>query len=517
MEIELKFILPEQQISAFKQAIINSHYQFEDRGEAQLGNAYYDTEEQVLRQWDIGLRTRTVERAGKAKQAEQTVKLAGQDVAGLQQRPEYTLPLVINQETDAIFANLELFDSDIWPQGFSAKQINANLVKVFATEFCRHTWHIRLASGALVECVLDRGHVQAEFDGELVEQVICEFELELLEGQVASLFELAHYFSSKVSAKLGYLSKAARGYQLAQGRTNRIANLANVELSSSGKLEQALIKSLSYGLNFIQLNELVFAKEHRPKAFRRILDGVSLIIQTLTLFSPYLPNSRCQEFIERFKKWRTSASWVESFYQLERLQDRKSPYRKDIENNEALTALLSSKKMPEDKLEQLSGEFSSADFNQLILSFSHWIADKGWRGQMPAKALSVLNKDLHLEAGAWLEDAWQSVKHAIKQIQLGAADKSVERAYWQLAAGMLTGIIVGNLYSEQEREQFRSQLLNLLLGFEEYILLVKLQNIVATEPGIAGQNLKWINTKMDSLQVALSASLGQVDKLKPYW
>lgn len=517
MEIELKFILTSTQIDAFKHAIAESSYQYEDKGISELGNAYYDTAEQTLRQWDIGLRTRTTKKHGKEPRAEQTVKLAGNDVAGLQLRPEFTVPLIINEEAGGCFANLELFDSSIWPAKLDVKSLNANLDKVFETRFERHKWNIHLPNGALIECVLDQGFVEAEFEGEVKTESICEFELELIEGEVGSLFELAHYFTGRVETKLGFLSKAARGYHLAKGHKNKISNLSNVDLSNGATLESAFVKSLSYGLNFIQHNELVFAEDHKPKSFRRVMDGVSLLIHTLTLFAPYLPDSSCDKFIERFKQWRGQASWIESFYQLEKLQDRKSPYRKDIESSEPLIALLSSRKMPEDKLQQISHEFNSKAFNQLILGFIQWLATKGWRNEMPVETLANLNKPLEFEANKWLDGAWENVKVNIKKVRLDAECKSVEQAHWQLAAGMLTGIVVGNLYHEQEREVFRSHLLNLLLGFEEYILLVKLTGILATEPELAEDNLKWVNAKMESLNVALSASISAVKKLKPYW
>lgn len=517
MEIELKFIISPDQISKFKQAILDSSYQYENTGIASLGNAYYDTKEQVLRQWDIGLRTRTIDKPGSPLRAEQTVKLAGNDVAGLQQRPEYTVPLVIDDETGATFANLTLFEPKIWPQELDIDQINGGLVKVFETRFERHKWNIQLPNGALVECVLDQGVVEAEHDGELKQQAICEFELELLEGNIASIFQLAHYFTNQVEAKLGYLSKAARGYQLAQGYKHKIANLENVNLSPTSVLEDALIASLSYGLNFIQRNELVFSTDLKPKSFRRVMDGVSMLIQTLTLFAPYLPNSSCEKFIESFKQWRGQASWIEAFYQLEKLQDRKSPYRKDIESSEPLIALLSSRKMPKDKLREIAKEFSSKAFNQLLLSFMQWLVSKGWRSEMPLSQLKNLNKPLQYEASDWLEQAWSKFKQVVKDVDLQQDNKSVEQAYWQLASGMLTGIVVGNMYPEQDREPFRDHLLNLLLGFEEHILLLKLLAILQAEPELAGDNLKWINAKMASLDVALSASISSVKKLKPYW
>ena len=517
MEIELKFLLAEEHVETFKKTASSYNHQTKDLGSSVLSNAYYDTKSKTLRDWDIGLRTRTIEKSDEAARAEQTVKLAGTDLGGLQQRPEFNVDINLSSNSSAAFANLDLFEPTIWPNGFDVKTVNSNLVKVFETRFTRYKWIIELASGGLVECVLDQGIVEAEHDGQMQQQTICEFELELLKGDPSSLFELAYYFSQKVPAKLGYLSKAARGYHLAQGQIPKVKNLESVALKPGLSIEQAFIKSLSYGLSFVQHNELVFAQDHKSKSFRRVMDGVSLIIQTLTLFAPHLRNSSCNQFIKRFRTWRGQVSWLESFYQLDKLQDRKSPYRKDIESRAPIMALLASKKMPEDKLQSLADEFYTSQFNQLMLNFIHWLSRKGWRNEVTLTELKGLGQSIEYQAQNWLTKAWQDFKQGVETLDLNGDHKAIERNYWQLVAGMLTGLIVGQLYAEQEREQFRGQLLNLLLGFEEYILLLKLQHVISQEPEIEQESVKWISAKMGSLEIALSASVIAVKKLKPYW
>lgn len=517
MEIELKFLIPKNQTKTFKSALNSNCFNAEDKGSALLSNAYFDTPSQQLRQLDIGLRTRSIDALGLEGRAEQTVKLAGKDVAGLQQRPEYTVPIAITEDKTACFANLNLFDADIWPRKMDVSKINADLTKVFETRFERHTWLVQLNNGDKVEVVLDQGVVEAQYQGEMQQQEISEFELELVSGDMSSLFELAFQLTQSVSAKLGYLSKAARGYHLAQGHKLKSSNLETIQLKRTDALETAFEKALSYGLSFIQQNELVFAQDHDPKSFRRVIDGISLIIQALTLFSPYLKSNRCDKFIEAFRLWRGRVSWVESFYQLEKLQDRKSPYRKDIESRGALLDVLASKKMPEEKLQKLTQEFSSNKFNQLMLSFIQWFAKKGWRAEMSLDELAILSLPVEDKAANWLNSGWQAFKQEIHQLSLSDDHKVIERTYWHLAAGMLTGLVVGNLYQEQDREGFRSQLLNLLLGFEEYILLLKLEQVISQEPELEQESRKWIQGKMESLQVALSASMTTINKLKPYW
>ena len=173
--------------------------------------------------------------------------------------------------------------------------------------------------------------------------------------------------------------------------------------------------------------------------------------------------------------------------------------------------------MPEDKLQSLADEFYTSQFNQLMLNFIHWLSRKGWRNEVTLTELKGLGQSIEYQAQNWLTKAWQDFKQGVETLDLNGDHKAIERNYWQLVAGMLTGLIVGQLYAEQEREQFRGQLLNLLLGFEEYILLLKLQHVISQEPEIEQESVKWISAKMGSLEIALSASVIAVKKLKPYW
>ncbi|GAM62621.1 adenylate cyclase [Vibrio ishigakensis] len=70
-----------------------------------------------------------------------------------------------------------------------------------------------MADGSQVEVVFDQGEVVA---GENTTP-ICEVELELKSGQTDALFTLARQLSEEGGVRLGNLSKAARGYRLAQG------------------------------------------------------------------------------------------------------------------------------------------------------------------------------------------------------------------------------------------------------------------------------------------------------------
>ncbi|TMP84992.1 inorganic triphosphatase, partial [Pseudoalteromonas ruthenica] len=104
-----------------------------------------------LRALDIGLRTRCCD-----NDCEQTIKLAGEVVGGLHQRPEYNLPL------QSVKPDLMAFAQGIWPHAMQVSSINENLFQIFSTNFIRRTWLIETEQGSKIEVVLDKGEVVAQ-------------------------------------------------------------------------------------------------------------------------------------------------------------------------------------------------------------------------------------------------------------------------------------------------------------------------------------------------------------------
>jgi hypothetical protein len=85
---------------------------------------------------------------------------------------------------------------------------------------------------------------------------------------------------------------------------------------------------------------------------------------------------------------------------------------------------------------------------------------------------------------------------------------------------LLTGICVDSLFVCEDRKNFRSHLLNLMVGFEETILLQKSEQILLAntkDDDDEKSAIKWLQSKQQSLQMALDASVIATTKLKPYW
>ena len=103
-EIELKFLVSDAVIPLIPSLITQFAKTVTNKPSRSLQNAYYDTPSRELRALDIGYRTRCAD-----NKCEQTIKLAGEVVGGLHQRPEFNLPIESNRP------DLMAFDPSIWP------------------------------------------------------------------------------------------------------------------------------------------------------------------------------------------------------------------------------------------------------------------------------------------------------------------------------------------------------------------------------------------------------------------
>ena len=206
-ESELKFAVSVTEVEGLTH-YLNQHFKVQPTLE--LCNQYFDTAAGDLHQLRIGCRIRRWHQDG-LQQAEQTVKMAGQVVNGLHQRPEYNLPQGKQEKPD-----LTRFDTDIWPPGIDINSINEALRCEFKVDFTRQRWHAhapQVSADSVVEIALDQGFIVANGHQESV----LEVEIELVTGPLDALFEVAKILTSRYKLVEFNKSKAQRGYALARG------------------------------------------------------------------------------------------------------------------------------------------------------------------------------------------------------------------------------------------------------------------------------------------------------------
>jgi inorganic triphosphatase YgiF len=202
-ETELKLRLPSTKNTAFKRLLAAHQPQAAPPTTEHLFSLYFDTPSLELAQRDMGLRLRQVD-----GQWLQTLKLGEQAGAGLHQRPELEVPVTGQAlELDQI-ANNEV------RQFLSQKRIASALSPLFTTDITRTQWILQDLQGNTMEVSLDHGSIIARQRTLKINEV----EIELKQGNVQGLFELALSWAGSLPLIPEAPSKAARGYALYQER-----------------------------------------------------------------------------------------------------------------------------------------------------------------------------------------------------------------------------------------------------------------------------------------------------------
>ncbi|KLU18399.1 adenylate cyclase, partial [Proteus mirabilis] len=151
-----------------------------------LTNLYFETTDNQIRRWDMGLRIRGVDES-----YEMTIKTAGKVVAGLHQRPEYNVKL------EQPKLDLARFPAEIWPKNTDLTLLETQLNVLFNTDFYREIWLVDFQNSQ-IEVVLDKGAIRTH----QYELPIEEFELELKKGDVSDVIALATYLGEKGGLRL---------------------------------------------------------------------------------------------------------------------------------------------------------------------------------------------------------------------------------------------------------------------------------------------------------------------------
>ncbi|MCW5653975.1 CYTH and CHAD domain-containing protein [Hydrogenophaga sp.] len=346
---------------------------------ARLLNTYYDTAALALRAQRLAVRERRV-----GRRTLLTVKTAGSSVGGLSRRGEWEAP---SRPGRFDFASL-VDDSALAEQ---LGRVAWQLVPVFRTDFTRRTW-LLTHGAARVELALDQGVIATGSAGDGHRLPILELELELLEGPVGDLLDLAHTLAlgpqgrSEQGLRLlpADRSKAERGYALFMGERLQPVKAQPLQLQAGMHPVQALRAAAFACLAHLQANAAGLRQPplegglpdpefvHQARvALRRLRTG-------LRLFAPYLPG--------RFVGY-WSAQWREVAGQLGEARDW------DVFAGEWLPGLLA----------ELAPE---AGLQAEASALGEWVASQ--RREAGLRALQTLSGSAHaLRLLAFMHAVWR--------------------------------------------------------------------------------------------------------------
>jgi len=205
-ELELKLSLPGADVATLVERLARLPALARRKASRlSLYNIYFDTPDQALRQRGVALRLRRVGSVANPQWL-QTLKTSTVELSALSQRGEWECAVAGPVLDSAALVPTPW--SRIDPDG----RLFAALTPCFVTRCERTLWLVRRRDGSAVEVALDIGHIEA--NGR--QAPICELELELKAGEPAALFDLARQLARHVAVLPANLSKAARGFLLAQ-------------------------------------------------------------------------------------------------------------------------------------------------------------------------------------------------------------------------------------------------------------------------------------------------------------
>jgi triphosphatase len=284
IEIELKFIATPQAAEKLAEKLAAwPHQHFAAR---ELTNIYYETDDNQLRRWDMGLRIRGVD-----QRYEMTLKAAGKTVGGLHQRPEYNVDITEPQ------LDIARLPAEIWPEGTDVAALQSRLQPLFTTHFQREAWLVQFGDSE-IEVAFDRGDVSA---GEFSEPLY-EVELELKSGQRADMLNFAETLIAMGGLRLGSLSKAARGYQLAQGNLPRpLRALPLQKIAAKASVEQGMVNAMTAALNHWQYHEEVWLRGNAA-AKASVIEALETLRQAFSLFGALVPRKASSDLRQKLTR-----------------------------------------------------------------------------------------------------------------------------------------------------------------------------------------------------------------------
>lgn len=253
-----------------------------------MAAVYFDTPDLALRGARMAARSRRV-----GRRTWLTVKTVGSSVGGLSQRGEWEAPAPRGTPDFAAIVDDPTLAARL-------RGLADRLQPAFRTDFLRRCTVIEHA-GARIEVALDHGHIEAGQPPR--RESLLELELELLDGPVDALLDLAHTVCLGPGGMRGTAlrlwpvqrSKAERGYALQADEQPGPARAGVAALQRDGSPVEAWRQTMLSALTHLQANEAAI----RAAADRGQLPDAECVHQArvalrrlrsaLRLFAPVLP------------------------------------------------------------------------------------------------------------------------------------------------------------------------------------------------------------------------------------
>ncbi|MBK7765129.1 MAG: CYTH and CHAD domain-containing protein [Sulfuritalea sp.] len=251
------------------------------REQHHLVSIYYDTGRMALRRAGILLRLR---KHGASWQ--QTVKRQEESQGGLTQRPEWQAPYLNHFDFSGV-DDAELRD---WLQ---RDKIAGRLAAVFETNFRRTLWQLDPGPNTRLLVKLDRGWVASSGRRDS----ISELELQLVTGDIDSLYALALELAQRLALPPLLLSKGERGYRLFLNTPSGPVKAGAVAIDATDTPLAAFRLIAQDCLSHLQLNHDGAARSDDPEYVHQMRVATRRLRAALRMFRPVLPAGFAEQLV----------------------------------------------------------------------------------------------------------------------------------------------------------------------------------------------------------------------------
>jgi triphosphatase len=223
-------------------------------------------------------------------------------------------------------------------------------------------------NGAEIELDVDRGMMFA--GGEQVS--VAEVEIELVRGEAKSAISLARRIASEVPVKLGVLSKAERGFALADGRLGKVTKAEAVRVRPGMTVAEGFEAIVSACLRHFRLNEPLVIEGRTPEALHQSRVAMRRLRSAFTLVRSAIVDDEYPHLREELR-WFTGelgdARNLDVYLQRGEAGDERAVL--EVKRERAYDAVI--------------GTMDSARFRTLMLDLVAWSALGDWRGHANAQ------------------------------------------------------------------------------------------------------------------------------------
>ena len=207
-ELELKLLIDEESIASLRDHALIAQHGVGSARVSRIDNRYFDTPDRLLEGARMALRLRRI-----GTRWMQTLKVSSTGGTAFSQRDEWEMQLVSSGPAPRLALG-RFRDTPLAALG-SPRTLARKLAPVFVTHFRREIRQLVLNDGSKIECAIDVGTIHSGRGRTKKSERISEVEFELKSGDANGLLRFVHRLAHDVPLLPLPVSKAERGYALA--------------------------------------------------------------------------------------------------------------------------------------------------------------------------------------------------------------------------------------------------------------------------------------------------------------